>query len=155
LRGVEAGALQLAVVPAERLRLVVFEEQLAVVGALEGIADDALDAAAVEAGAGEEQLIGSGDIGHGGAPATGTMAFNQYRTTARQWQGSAPAPGSLPEIVAQSATERRKNLHCCCIVAPESSYSRACCPRKQGLERATTSVAPDSRLCRNDSEEKD
>ena len=69
LGGVEAGALQLAVVPAEGLRLVVFQEQLAVVGTLEGVADDALEARAVETGAGEEQLIGPGDIGHGGTPA--------------------------------------------------------------------------------------
>src|SRR5262249_17772574 len=62
---VEAGTLELAVVPAEGLGLAVFEEQLAVVGPLEGVADNALDVCPVESGAREEQLISSGDIGHG------------------------------------------------------------------------------------------
>ncbi len=70
LGGVEAGALQPAVVEAERLRLVVFEEQLAIVGAgLRASPTTRSMRVAVEAGAGEEQLIGPGDIGHGGTPA--------------------------------------------------------------------------------------
>jgi hypothetical protein len=54
LGGVEAGRLQNAVVEAEALGLAVFEEQLAVVGAAQGIVDQAFQPCPVEAGPLEE-----------------------------------------------------------------------------------------------------
>jgi hypothetical protein len=47
----------------------VFEEQLAIIGLGERIGRDALDAAAIHAGLGEEQVVDAGEIGHRAAPA--------------------------------------------------------------------------------------
>src|SRR6266478_6058303 len=58
---VEAGAFQLAVVEAQGLRLAVFQEHLAIIGALQGVGGQALDAAAVEPGLGEKQIVGLGE----------------------------------------------------------------------------------------------
>ena len=44
LVGVEVGGLQPAIVEHQRFALAVFEEQLAVVGAVDGLGDDLLDA---------------------------------------------------------------------------------------------------------------
>ena len=57
LRRVEVGVLQPTVVEAEALRLPVLEEELAVVGAIERIADEALDPDRIEPGAGEEEIV--------------------------------------------------------------------------------------------------
>jgi hypothetical protein len=72
---VEAGALQLAVVEGEGLRLVELQEQLAVIAALEGVGHGPLRLGAVESGAIEEQVVGDGDGGHRGAPWVGDMAL--------------------------------------------------------------------------------
>ena len=66
LGGIEAGALQPAVVEDQAFGLAVFQEQLPVVGAVQGLRDDGLDAPLVKAGAGEEQLVGGGKVAHGG-----------------------------------------------------------------------------------------
>jgi hypothetical protein len=62
---VETGAFQLAVVEGEGLRLVEFQEQFAVIAALECVGDRALRPPALEPGAIEEQVVGDGDGGHG------------------------------------------------------------------------------------------
>ena len=66
LGGVEAGAFQAAIVEAQTLGLTVLEEQLAVVGAGQRFVDQFLAARPVEPGTVEEQLLGGGDLGHGG-----------------------------------------------------------------------------------------
>jgi hypothetical protein len=68
LRGIETGGLETAVVPAQQLGLAVFEKELAIVAALQGIVEQSLDATAVEVMALEEELLGGRRIGHGGAP---------------------------------------------------------------------------------------
>ena len=64
LVGVERGALHLAVVKDDAFRLPVLQEKFAVVGAMQRVVDDPLDAAAIQAGANEKQLVGGGEIGH-------------------------------------------------------------------------------------------
>jgi hypothetical protein len=71
LCGVERGGLQPAVVERQRLALPVLQEQLAVIGTVQGAVDDPLNTVGVEAGAGEEQVVGGGAIGHGSAPGGG------------------------------------------------------------------------------------
>ena len=65
LRGVVGRLLQPAVVEHQHLGLAVFEEQLAVIGAVEAAGDDPVDARAIEAGAVEQR---SGREGHGRVP---------------------------------------------------------------------------------------
>jgi hypothetical protein len=62
LRGIVGGLLQSAIVEAKRLGLAIFQEQLAVVGALKPPRDLASDGIAVEIGAVEKG--GCGGIGH-------------------------------------------------------------------------------------------
>ena len=61
---VEAGVFQLAVIPAELFRLAVLEKQLAVVGLVQGLAEDGIEPRPVEPGLIEEDAIGSGEMGH-------------------------------------------------------------------------------------------
>src|SRR6185312_4489454 len=63
LGGVEAGALQPPVIEAEGLGLAIFEIELAVIGAVQGVGDRRLDPGAIERV--EEQAVGSAEIGHG------------------------------------------------------------------------------------------
>src|SRR3546814_16259212 len=65
LAGVEAGRLQPAVIEAEALRLAVFQEKLAVIGAMQGIADQPVEAGALHFGPGEKQGLGKGRGGYG------------------------------------------------------------------------------------------
>ena len=65
LRGVEAGALQPAVVEGEALRLPVLEVELAVVGAGQSLLDQLAGAGAVEPALGVEQAVGRQDVAHG------------------------------------------------------------------------------------------
>src|SRR3546814_16237007 len=65
LAGVEAGRLQPAVIEAEALRLAVFQEKLAVIGAMQGIADQPVEAGAIQSGPGEKQVLGNGSGGTG------------------------------------------------------------------------------------------
>ena len=76
LGGVEAGALEPTVVEDQPLRLAIFEEQLALVGAVERVGDGALDGVAPQAGALEEQFIGDGEVGHGGSSLLGAECLN-------------------------------------------------------------------------------
>src|SRR5690242_14333877 len=64
LRGVERRRLDAAVIERQAFRLAVFEEQLAVVHAVQGLLDDLLDARAIHSGLGEKQRVGVGEIGH-------------------------------------------------------------------------------------------
>ena len=61
---IEAGALQLAVVETQRLRLAVFQEHLAILGAAERLGGEALDARAIESGLGEKEIVGLGKRVH-------------------------------------------------------------------------------------------
>ena len=103
---VEAGAFQLAVVEGEGLGLVEFQEQLAVVAALEGVGDGALRPPAVEPGAIEEQVVGDGDGGHRGAPCDGGYGFeNNVGTIA------VPVhPVSARAMVSDQSGRRRGHL---------------------------------------------
>ena len=65
LAGVEGGAFHLAVVKDEAFGLPVFQEQLAVVGSMQRIIDDALNTAPVHSGTGKKQFVGDGKISHG------------------------------------------------------------------------------------------
>jgi hypothetical protein len=65
LGGVVGGTLEPAIVEGQRLGLAEFEEELAVIRTLERIGNDGLDALAVETGAGEEELVGLAEVGHG------------------------------------------------------------------------------------------
>ena len=62
---IEAGGLEPTVVERQCLRLAVLQKKLAVVGFRQCILDDAFQFAAVQAGAGVEQLVGVGKMGHG------------------------------------------------------------------------------------------
>jgi len=64
LGGVVAGALQAAVVPGQGLALAVLHVEFAVVGAREGVVDQALDARTVQARALEEELVRLGGLRH-------------------------------------------------------------------------------------------
>ena len=68
LVGVEARALEAAVVEGEALTLPVFEEELAVVGAVQRILDDPLRSRPVEPCAIEEDLVGGGISAHRARP---------------------------------------------------------------------------------------
>src|SRR5690349_7669494 len=63
LRGVEGGSLQASVVEGEGLALTVFEEQFAIVGAAKRVIDGFLDAVAIHACAGKEQVTGIIHVG--------------------------------------------------------------------------------------------
>ena len=64
LGGVEGGAFDAAVVERDAFGLAVFEEELAIVHAGERFADERLDPAALHPGAGEEEIVSRGEIGH-------------------------------------------------------------------------------------------
>ncbi len=65
---VERRAPEAAIVEGERFGLAIFEKQLAVVGAVERIIDNGLYPGSIHPGAGEEQLVGMGKIGHRRGP---------------------------------------------------------------------------------------
>jgi len=64
LRGVEGGAFNFPVVKDDAFRLAVFQEQFTVIGPLQRVVDNGLNAAAVQPGAGKKQLIGGGKVSH-------------------------------------------------------------------------------------------
>jgi len=68
LAGVKAGALQPAIVVDQAFRLPILQEQLAVIGAVQGVVDDALGPGAVEPRAGEKQILGDQRAGHDTVP---------------------------------------------------------------------------------------
>jgi ABC-2 type transport system permease protein len=91
----------------------VLEEQLAVIGLLQGLGDVARNARAVEAGAGKEQILEAGDIGHGGlrmagrgrahiAPAGGQIQPSSRRTGALAAARPAPHKAAMPAPPAQT-----------------------------------------------------
>src|SRR5216683_1472458 len=64
LRGIEARALDAAVVERETLGLAVFEVQLAIVHPGQRFGHKRLDPGGAHAGAAKEQSVGNGEIGH-------------------------------------------------------------------------------------------
>ncbi len=64
LAGIEAGRLEPAVVPTEALGLAIFQEQLTIVSARQGIVDDVLHTRFVQSSLVEEQFLGMGGFGH-------------------------------------------------------------------------------------------
>ena len=100
LMGVEARALEAAVVEGEALALAVFEEELAVVGAVQRVRDDPLRSRPVEACAIEEDLVGDGISAHRARPYVlarsraqafrGGLRTGAGRTIPKNWQRRGP-----------------------------------------------------------------
>jgi hypothetical protein len=68
LRGIEAGALQLPIIENKGFGLIIFEEQLAIIGLTHRVINQRLRPFTVKAGLIEKQLIGLGEIGHTNTP---------------------------------------------------------------------------------------